>query len=64
MKKPSIHPCHQYFVIRDKRKNRGGIILKMLNNHIGTPTRNISTALKAQLRNMTTFRAPIPKNGM
>jgi hypothetical protein len=63
MKKPSIHPCHQNLLTSDKMKNRGGIILSMLKSHTGTPTKNISTALNAQLLNMTTFRRPIPKNG-
>ena len=64
MKKPVIQPIHQYFATKDTRNHLGGITLRILNSHIGTRTRNNSTALKAQLRNRTMLSRAIPRNGM
>lgn len=63
MKNPSIQPDHQYLVSKDNIKNLGGTNFNMLNNHIGTSTRNSYTQLKAQLLNITTLMTAIPKYG-
>jgi hypothetical protein len=63
MKKPSIQPIHQNFVMRESRKNLGGTILRTLKSHTGTSIRYTSTALKTQLRNNTIFKIAIPRKG-